>query len=189
MTEAVPKEHRQAIAVVQNGRTASMWFQWDDGGREGYYFTGKPLGDCVARAIAIATGLSYRRVHRELLKLQRAHVRGRFEKRCGRPPTYDEYSSGAFVRREQPQHGVERCVSRRYLSELGWVWVPCIAVGSSARSRLGVDPLPAGPVIVATHRHLSAVVDGVLRDTNSGAIGRTIHGYYQPPHTDGEFDG
>lgn len=43
-----------------------MKFVYDDGGRAAAGFKGKKVGDCICRAVAIATGKPYRDVHNEL---------------------------------------------------------------------------------------------------------------------------
>jgi len=46
---------------------------------------------------------------------------------------------------------------------------------------LVVDRLPDRPLIVEVWSHPCAVVDGVLHDIHTHAVGRVITGYYQPP--------
>jgi hypothetical protein len=196
--------NQQAIAVVENGRSAAMWFRMDDGGVHKTRFADS-RGDCVARAIAIATELPYMKVHRELYRRQRAYVHELFERKHGRPPDHTERSTGELLKLEQPRTGSYSGAYRPWLEELGWTYTRtpdspqeatgdnsttadhCEACGSHGPPehgpRLGVDPLPDGPVIVVTFNHLCAVVDGVLCDAHARAIGRVILGFYQPKTT------
>ena len=147
--------------------TCTPWVL-DDGGRSDAGFTGE-AGDCVTRAIAIATQLPYLDVYREL------HERERL--RAARARTRAKRS---------PREGVWPEVYRPYLEEtLGWRWTPTMSIGSGCRVHLRAEELPAGRIIVRTSRHLAAVIDGVLRDTHDASRDgtRCVYGYWSEPET------
>ena len=79
---------------------------YDDGGRSAAGFRGK-AGDCVARSIAVATGLPYRHIY-ELLNEQ----------------AWRERPTGGC--RSSARNGVFRQTCQRVLESLGWRWVPTI---------------------------------------------------------------
>jgi hypothetical protein len=189
----------QAFTVTPPDRsyTAAIWFRRNDGGVHKTRFT-SPSGDCVARAIAIATGIPYMKVHRELYRRQRAFLHAAFEREHGRRPDHKERGSGEMRRLEQPRKGALPGAYRPWLEEIGWAYTRtadrpqettagngCAACGSSQPPehgpRLGVDPLPHGAVIVETCTHACAVMDGVLHDIHTRAVGQVVTGYYQPP--------
>jgi hypothetical protein len=135
---------------------------YDDGGRAAAGFVGH-TDDCVVRAIAIATRLPYRTVYDDLNLLAKKHERPR---------------SG--VARSSSRTGVHRVTYDRYLRLLGWTWRPTMTIGSGCQVHLRADELPAGRLIVRVSKHLTAVVDGVIRDTHDpGRDGtRCVYGYY-----------
>jgi hypothetical protein len=63
-----------------------------------------------------------------------------------------------------------------YLESLGWKFTPT----KDQRIKLRADELPPGRLIVEVHRHLVAVIDGVIHDTHdSGRKGRRpVIGYW-----------
>jgi hypothetical protein len=146
-----------------------MRFQYDDGGRAAAGFRGS-ADDCVTRSIAIATGLPYREVYNALAKLAHEH---------GLP--------------RSARDGVCDRVMRRYLSGLrglGFEWTPLD--GRRRWWKVNAD-LPDGALLVSlgatTHQgewqgHLTAVVDGVVRDVfdpSDPSICRMVraYGYYR----------
>jgi hypothetical protein len=62
---------------------------YDDGGRAAAGFKGKNVGDCVCRAVAIATGKPYRAIHNDLVEIgwdgPERHICER-RRRSGHPP-------------------------------------------------------------------------------------------------------
>lgn len=144
----------------------------DDGGREA---EGLPpvledsRGDCVVRAIAIATGLGYRNVKDLVNGIGRAS-----------PAWYDSpYRRGTQLHREADD-GVSIEVCRRVLeNELRWTrhypdW---------PSRRFVLRRFPMGRVVVSCRRHLAAVVDGRLHDTWDSTKGQRalILSYWTPP--------
>ena len=87
-------------------------WKFDDGGRTKAGHKGF-AGDCVCRAIAIATGISYRDVYDAINReAQTEKLTKRREKR-----------SSSLT-------GVHKPTTRRYLASLGWTWVPTMRIGS-----------------------------------------------------------
>jgi len=125
---------------------AKLPFVYDDGGRSLAGYRGV-ADDCVARAVAIATGLPY-------VDVYAAIARGVGSERG---------STGATAR-----SGVHtnRKWFKIYMSDLGFKWVPTMQIGKGCTSHLVPGELPTGRLVVKVSRHLSAVIDGVIRDTH-----------------------
>lgn len=119
-------------------------FSWNDGGRSVGGFVGM-TGDCVSRAISIATGIAYREVY-EILK--------------------SRYGSS-------PRNGVPSSIYGPYLNELGWIPNHSVAVITPNPNLELIEQirLPEGPNIIQCQRvgrstaHLCTVIDHVLHDT------------------------
>ena len=145
----------------------------DDGGRAAAGYKGD-TGDCVTRAITIATGKPYQEVYAamwlELTNYAVSH-RDRTAKRIGR---------GGGRRGTTPRNGVDRKVFSAYLRSLGWRWVPTMRIGSGCTVHLRADELPPGRLIVSLSRHMVAVIDGVIHDTYDSSRGgmRCVYGYW-----------
>jgi hypothetical protein len=122
----------------------------DDGGRAAAGFKGS-TGDCVVRALAIATGLPYREVYDAITSRQRAQrVTGKTSK------GFRTLASGTYVKRKW---------FKDYMAGLGWRFVPTMAIGVGCTVHLHDGELPDGRLIVSLSRHYTAVVDQVVRDT------------------------
>jgi hypothetical protein len=140
---------------------------YDDGGREAAGFRGE-TGDCVTRAIAIATGKPYREVYDHVAGLLRE-----WAEQTGR------------ARDRSPRNGVPKHLIKAYLThDLGWVWHPTMGIGTGCQVHLAKGELPeTGPLVVSLSKHNAAVVDGVVRDnhdpTRDGT--RCVYGYWTPP--------
>ena len=136
---------------------------FDDGGREASGYRGR-TGDCVVRALAIATGENYGDLYREAAAGM-ARVTGTRSARSGVSPK----------------------VYGPMLSRRGFIWVPLVTVGSRARVHLSagelIDAGARGRVIVRLSRHLCAVIDGTVRDTYDPSRGgrRMVYGYWHRP--------
>ena len=155
----LPRPSRPAASPPAPG-SPLPWVR-DDGGRStapGFGGT-SPTGDCVVRAISIATGRAYHRVYADI---------------TSRSP-------------KAARRGVPRPIIRRYMADAGWVWVPTMGIGTGCTVHLAAGELPAdlGPLVVSLSRHLCAVVDGVVRDTHDpGRQGtRCVYGYWHAPRT------
>lgn len=142
----------------------SVWI-YNDGGRAAAGFKGT-AGDCVCRAIAIATGRDYKYVYdglNRLAKVERASKRRRGQ--------------------SASRTGMHRVSYEPYLLARGWVWVPTMGFGTGCRVHLTASELPSGRLIVAVSRHLVAVIDGTVHDTFDCTRGgqRCVYGYYHKP--------
>ena len=134
-----------------------MKYTYNDGGRERGGWKGKKAGDCVPRAIAIATGEHYRNVRRDLDEL------------CS------EMTGGLDT---STNNGTPVPVSHKHLTDAGWLLV--LTKGAY------LNELPTtGTYIACLPRHSVAVIDGVVNDTwDSRKSNRTkcgspkMEGYY-----------
>lgn len=95
----------------------SVTWQYDDGGRAAAGYKGE-AGDCVVRTIAIATGRPYQDVYQ---LINEAAVRER--PRAGK-------------QRSSARNGVRKNTIRRVMTNLGWTWVPTMAIGSGCQVHL-----------------------------------------------------
>ena len=142
----------------------SSWV-FDDGGRKAAGFRGL-AGDCVTRAVAIATGRPYAEVYAALSQGQQEQRRGKRR-----------------VRSRSARDGIStrRLWFKRYMHSLGWTWVPTMAIGSGCRVHLKADELPAGRIIARVSHHYVAVIDGVVHDTHDPmrAGARCVYGYWR----------
>lgn len=125
-----------------------MEFVYSDGGRKdaGYKSSNS---DCVTRAIAIATGISYQTVYDALSDLAQSERRGKRKRGISSPET-----------------GVYRQTYHRYILSIGWRWYPTMGIGTGCTVHLSDGELPNGRLIVKVSRHLTTVIDGVIYDTH-----------------------
>ena len=123
-----------------------MRFIYDDGGRGDAGFKGR-AGDCVARAVAVASRRPYTEVYAAL----------------SRGAGAERKSRGATAR-----NGVHttRKWFKDYMRSLGFFWTPTMAIGQGCRVHLFDGELPPGRLVVAVSKHLTAIVDGVIHDTH-----------------------
>lgn len=137
----------------------TMQFVYDDGGRAAAGFKGS-TGDCVVRAIAIASGKPYQEVYDTLHASARDinERRRKYFKPRGRV---------------SPRNGVKRKVYEPYLLSLGFKWTPTMKIGQGCKVHLVADELPSGTLIVAVSKHLTAVINGVIHDTYNPQRGKT----------------
>lgn len=131
--------------------TENLPFVRDDGGREAAGFKGS-AGDCVCRAIAIASGRPYAEVYAALAESNGSQRR----------------SSQTGKRGRTARNGINtgRKWFKDYMAALGFTWVPTMRIGSGCTVRLLRDELPPGRLVVAVSNHYTAVIDGVIRDTH-----------------------
>ena len=133
-----------------------MKYKETDGGRKdaGYRGVG---GDCVTRAIAIATNMPYRRVRLALTDL------------CV------EMTGGMY---KGVANGCPTPVAHKFLTQLGWEAVP---------TEMYINELPKNqPIIACSKRHWAAVINNTVNDDwDSRKSRRTktgwmkLHGYYR----------
>lgn len=122
----------------------SNGFVFNDGGRAAAGYRGL-TGDCVVRAIAIASGKPYQEVYGAI------NVAAKRERR----------KRG----RSNARSGVHRSTYEPYLLSLGFKWIPTMKIGSGCKVHLLASELPKGRLVVAVSRHLTAMIDGVIHDT------------------------
>lgn len=142
-----------------------MNFVYDDGGRKAYGFHGKAKGDCVCRAIAIATGRPYPEVADIIYHFAKTERTGKRKRGTS-----------------DPFKGVYHATERKILAALGWEWVPIMGIGTGCRVHLDPAELPMGRLIASVSRHNVAIIDGVIHDIYDPTRGgkRCVYGYYRP---------
>lgn len=142
-----------------------MQFVFDDGGRQAAGYQGQ-TGDCVCRAICIATGQQYKHVYDMLAAGNQAQRIGK--NGCG------------GVRSARNGISTTRKWFKQYMQSLGFVWVPTMRIGQGCTVHLNPSELPSGRLVVAVSKHMCAVIDGVLHDTHDCSRGgtRCVYGYY-----------
>lgn len=142
-----------------------MDVKYNDGGRALAGYTGR-TGDCVTRAIAIATGRPYQEVYDAFVALAK-----------------DEKKLKGMKRSSHPRTGVYKHTRRRFIQEFlhDWEWVPTMFIGQGCKVHLRRGELPMGRLIVSCSKHLVAVIDGVIHDTfdPSRQGTRCVYGYYR----------
>lgn len=131
-----------------------------DGGRKTAGFQGG-TGDCVVRAVAIASGLSYEQVYKSLA-LGMGTQRGSSGKTCRK---------GISTTRKW---------FKDYMASIGAKWTPTMGIGTGCKVHLKDGELPNGRLAVAVSRHYVAVVDGVIHDLWDCSRGgtRCVYGYW-----------
>ena len=151
---------------------ANMKFIYNDGGRASAGYKGA-AGDCVVRAVAIATGKPYQEVYDDLshgTQLQRVTKRSK-EKASAR--------DGVNVRRKW---------FKDYMKSLGWKWTPTMHIGSGCKVHLHDGELPMGRLIVSVSKHYTTVIDGVIHDTyDPRREAHSIRRDFENPPKDGEW--
>lgn len=150
-----------------------MQFVYNDGGRAAAGFRGTKVGDCVARSIAITANLPYTLVYDRLAMgnaTQRITKNSRGRNSCGKFTA----SEGIYTTRKW---------FLDYMRELGFIWIPCMRVGTGCMIHLREDQLPKGRIIVKLSRHYCAVIDGVIHDIYDGSREgtRCVYGYWRMP--------
>ncbi|MBI5732640.1 hypothetical protein HY967_01630 [Candidatus Jorgensenbacteria bacterium] len=136
-------------------------FIYNDGGCSEAGYKGQ-TGDCVVRAIAIATEKPYQEVYDAINAVAKGARAG---SRKGKP---------------NARNGARKQTYRPYLESIGWQWVPTMQIGQGCKTHLKADELPAGRLIVALSKHLVAVINGVVHDTFLDDRGgtRCVYGYF-----------
>lgn len=145
----------------------NLTFVYSTGGRE-KYFKASSVRDCVCRAIVNATDRDYLEVYNginEEAKKERASKRKRT-------------TSSA-------RNGVYTATAKRYIERtLGWVWVPCMGIGTGCQTHLREGELPSkGAYILNLSGHFSCWKDNKLYDTYdcSRRGTRCVYGYWREP--------
>lgn len=133
-----------------------MEWIYDDGGRS-KYFKADNVGDCVCRAIAIATGKDYKEVYDEL-------------QRRAKMETTTQLKHHRGGKRSSVRNGVYRETWKKYLEDLGWQKHSTCGFGKGVQCHLVADELPKGTIIVNVAKHLVCVKDGIIHDTYNSSI-------------------
>lgn len=151
-----------------------MKWVFDDGGRAEAGFKGR-TGDCVCRAIAIATQHPYKEIYNLINECAKGERRGKRKRGVSSART-----------------GVYKNTERKVMELLGWKWIPTMKIGQGCKVHLQEDELPKGRLVVSLSRHFTAVIDGVIHDTydpndrgvwvdaygNNITTNRCVYGYY-----------
>lgn len=114
-------------AIPKYEKTSSSWWRWHDGGRQHSEFRGT-TGDCVTRALCIATDRDYEDVYYQLFELKQRWADTHRDKLARRIQHF-----GA-----SPRNGVSQKVYGPVLKSQGFEWRACCLVGD--RRRLHVIP-------------------------------------------------
>lgn len=125
-----------------------MKWIYDDGGRSAAGYKGNS-GDCVTRAIAIATGKPYQEIYNAINCAAQNERNGK--RKRGKSSARD---------------GVYKPTYRKLLESLGWKFTPTMKIGSGCKVHLWGEELPMGTLIVSLSKHLVAVIDRVIHDTS-----------------------
>lgn len=140
--------------------TANLPWIADDGGRAAAGYRGK-AGDCVTRSVAIASGRPYAEIYALLgkgMSTQRKTKRG---------GPVSSARDGVYTR---------RLWFKRTMADLGFRWVPTMAVGQGCKVHLLAGELPAGRLVVALSKHYTAVLNGFIHDTYDPSRATLWHG-------------
>jgi hypothetical protein len=140
-----------------------MTYVYDDGGRAAAGYKGE-TGDCVVRAIAIATELPYQEVYDNINEIAKGERTGKRKRG-----------------KSNARLGVYKGTIRKYMEALGWEWTPTMQIGSGCQVHLRADELPVGRLVVSVSKHSVAVIDGVVHDTHDPSRDgtRCVYGYFQ----------
>lgn len=139
-----------------------MKFEFDDGGRASAGFKGQ-TGDCVCRAISIATEMPYKEVY-DMINEYGKHER----------------ITKKHKSRSTARTGVRIKTIKKIMKDLGWKWTPTMFIGQGCKVHLREEELPRGRVMVNLSGHNATVVDGVLHDTYDCTRDgeRCVYGYW-----------
>lgn len=142
-------------------------FVYSTGGRE-KYFKQTTVRDCVTRAIANATGIDYLEIYNGI-----------------NDEAKKERSSKRKRTTSSARNGVYTATAKRYIERvLGWVWVPCMSIGTGCQVHLRTGELPTtGSYILNLSGHFSCWKDNKLYDTYdcSRCGTRCVYGYWREP--------
>ena len=143
-----------------------MTWVLDDGGRKAAGWTGTG-GDCVTRAVAIASGLPYQEIYDRLAE-------GNATQRASK-------HAGKRGRTALPGISVKRKWFRDYMNGLGFEWVPTMGIGTGCKVHVLASELPTeGRLVLSLSKHYAAWIDGELRDVYdcSREGTRCVYGYW-----------
>ena len=146
-----------------------MEFIKNDGGRSDTDFKGT-AGDCVVRAIAIASDVPYMKVYEDLNECNSVYAKSRRNKIAKNLKKHGSTS----------RDGNFKAVYHSYILSLGFKWTPTMKIGQGCHVHMRSNELPNGRIIARLSRHLSAVIDGTINDTYDTSRNETrcVYGYY-----------
>jgi hypothetical protein len=144
-----------------------MDIKYNDGGRQDAGYRGT-TGDCVCRSIAIASGRPYKEVYDALA------LGNRNQRRTKREPYRRVRTAGDGI-------SVHRKWFKEYMTSLGFEWISTAALGLGNKVHLNANELPSGRLVVLIHRHMVAVIDGIINDVQDYSKGGTtwVKGYWK----------
>ena len=131
-------------------------YKYNDGGRSNY-FKGKS-GDCVVRAIALATGEDYKVIYDQLTQANKLYIENKNTKLAKRLRNTKYKKSGT------PRSGNFKQVYKPFLEAKGWKWVSLMKFGSGERTKLN-QLTHLDNVIVSVPKHLLCMKKGLVLDT------------------------
>ena len=143
-----------------------MKFIYNDGGRKEAGYKGD-AGDCVCRAIAIATQRPYQEIYDRLSE--------------GNATQRKRKGSKSNTRSARDGISTTRKWFKDYMKELGFTWTPTMFIGSGCKVHLKADELPQGNLVCNVSKHSVAVIDGVINDVEDCSRDETrcVYGYYK----------
>lgn len=133
-------------------------YNYNDGGRS-KYFKAERVGDCVTRAIAIASQRDYKEIY-DLINAEEKKAR--------------KYKGSA-------RNGAYKSNYEKVIKRLGGEWHSCMSIGSGCTTHLRAGEIPMeGRIVCRLSSHLTAVIDGVINDTYdcSREGTRCVYGYW-----------
>jgi len=159
------------LRITENGlkpihHDSDLPFKYNDGGRKE---TGRKgiAGDCVARAIAIASCLPYDEVYNILAEGNTTQRKSKHTKKKSRSAR-----NGINVKRKW---------FKDYMASIGFEWFPTMLIGTGCKVHLRKNELPAqGNLVVSVSKHYTTVIDGVINDIYdcSRDGNRCVYGYW-----------
>lgn len=152
----------------------NVGFVFDDGGRSAAGYKGI-AGDCACRSIAIATEKPCEEVYNALNSLVKQERPGKKKKR-----------------KLSARTGISMPLVKKYMTSVGWKWIPTMKIGQGCKVHLKAEELPSGRLVVRVSKHLTAMIEGVIHDTSDprriimfyeeGKLirtsGRCVYGYF-----------
>ena len=141
-----------------------MKYEYNDGGRSEAGYKGS-TGDCVVRAISIASQKPYQEVY----DLVNSYASNEYKSRVSK--------------KSNARTGVRKSTIRKMMQELGFVWTPTMKVGSGCKVHLVESELPQGRLVVQVSKHITAVIEKVIHDTYDPSRDgtRCVYGYWRLP--------
>jgi hypothetical protein len=128
-----------------------MKYVYNDGGRDAAGYNGN-AGDCVTRAIAIATGRPYTEIYAMIAEGCGSERKSKRTRTKGRTARNGVYTNKKWF--------------KDLMTKLGFRWTPTMTIGSGCTVHLKDGELPMGRLIASVSKHYCAIIDGVIHDTH-----------------------